>query len=266
MIKSSVMAQRVGDVNEHCQMLFKMDSAPPACSVHGMVYDPTNVVDLRGITGAAPANDGFAKVEGNGVWIQNDSSTNPAYLDLAGVEFQTTESYVLAATVKTKAATFDANKFQPRINFGAALGSANILTVSFAGGMHMILQIADANGNNRDTLQITSSGTMLLPENFECVIYVAWNGATNTLTCKAINLDGTVYNDGTQDFVLTGTMTPANTVFKPQESFGDFISRWSRSIYYCVAGAKYSTMPNHLDAKLAQWGKEAIKGNKGWAI
>jgi len=195
--------------------------------------------------------------------IQNDDS-GLTFVDMSGFNFDATKVLLLAATTINRETLPGDNK-QTRVAFGTA-GFGNVLTNSMQANMHINFTAASlSDGSDSETLSINSNnlpgGGMNLPPDTLGVVYVLWDGPNQVLTGKFLNIDGSIYNDGSQDFILNETTGLTNGQV---EVIMRNTSRLTNAEYYSVVAAKYDVVPNLLDQKLSQWGAESVKGHKGW--
>lgn len=161
------------------------------------------------------------------------------------VTLNTTKVCLLAACIKQNGSS------GTRVAIGT-VGSGAVLTNSTSGGLHGYFI------NGADGVGIDMTANYELYDNTNPLVhYVLWDGST-TLTVKVINLNGVVYNNGTNDLVRTNTGTwSANSVAPAQTS------RLDGGHYYGITCWELDYLPNKLDLKLANWGNLMVAGHKG---
>ncbi len=269
-VNSRLVQQRNGKISGSCKIFLKCQerSGLHAYDAVGKYrYDPTiTTTDPVALDFFGPPNgDGFVRFDiPNAVRIQNDDSKLPADIQIDHIEFDARKVILIATTVINRE-TIPADGNQSRVAFGVA-GYGNVLSNSMLTSMHLSLTVSSLpDGSDAETVAIRSAsepgGPMAVPADTLSIIYILWDGPTGTLSGKLLNLDGTVFNDGLQDFTLSITqpLTNGQSIFK----FNN-MSRLTNGDYYGIAAAQYDGIPKDLDLKLGQWGTELVKGNKGF--
>lgn len=269
-IKSRLAQQRNGYISKACKVFMKCQetSGKHAYATVGQYrYDPLiTTTDPVALAFFGPPNgDGFVSFDTpNAVRIQNDDSKLPTDIKIDQIEFDARKVILIAATViNRETAPGDGN--QTRVAFGTA-GYGNVLSNSIQLSMHLSLTIASLeDGSDAETVSLRSvdlpGGAMSPPADTLGIVYLLWDGPTGTLSGKLLNIDGTVFNDGAQNFELSITqpLTNGQTLFNIPN-----MGRLSNGDYYSVVAAQYDKIPKDLDVKLGQWGEESVKGNKGF--
>jgi len=249
------MQQRRGYISKNCALFFKCNESSGdfiTDSVQNVKYKPSSPSLLKQHidTFGSPNNDGFVAFNtANSVRIQNDTSNLPTPMDLKGTSFNPlTDVILLAAVVSSIGAP-------SRVNLGVVEFDDSISNSMLVSNMHATFGFTD------DSKQVSGSPDMLAPLNSKNILYIIWDGPSSTITAELLGFDGLPYNDGTQNFTLslTESLSPPRSVFTP----GNF-SRLTNGDYYSIVLASYDAIPSNLRVKLAQWGTEAVKGNKGF--
>ena len=264
------MQQRRGFVSRDAKIFIPFDETDgneANDSITGFKYNPLiTTMDQEALDFFGPPNlDGFLQHNiPYAARIQNDDSKLPTFVDIENIIFDVEKVILISAIViNRESSPGDGN--QTRIAFGVA-GYGNVISNSMQLAMHISFTAGSLpDGTDAETVSLRSvdqpGGGMSAPPDTLGIVYLVWDGPNDTLFGKFLNMDGTVYNDGSQDFSLTITQPLTNG--QKLISFRN-MSRLTNADYYSAVAAQYNAVPDNLDAKLAQWGVESVKGNKGF--
>lgn len=243
-----------------CKVLYKCDerSGFSINAVTGHKYDPANLV-VKGGT-----NNGYlAFTEPNAINFGMNTEGISVITEF-NQTFNTRKIILLAAHILP--IDSGAGYSNTRIAIGTLgdvdVGDSAALSLSFAGSMHVQL---DITGNGSDLIATLADATARITHfNAPLTIYGLWNGigssasVNGTLTAKALNADGTVYNNGVtasnktvSGIISSNTFTPGN-MMRPA---------WAH--YYKMEAWELDYLPPRLDFQLAIWGDLARQGYKG---
>lgn len=225
-------------------------------SVSGTTYDPTAVGKTTPGTVSFDAQNAVNIVNGF------DGSTSVKVPLAHNLTFSTRKVILLAAVVNQVAVGgIEGTRVNLGVGDGLSGDEKSLFSLSLVGSFHA--SITDMGS----AVYSQSLGVQKLLNNdgVPNVIYLLWDGigssasVAGTVTAKALNMDGSVFNDGVDDFsIIDDTVIFTNDSFSPNK-----YSRLTSADYFCMMAKEIDYLPRHLDYKLAQWGANAINGFKG---